>query len=195
MKRTNYAFALVLLFCYTSAFTQEWKPKDIINTEYARSISISKDNTKVLWSKRKAVKEKDRFVNDLYLTYLDRTEDGKPVTVQLTQSDDNDHSGLFSADGKYVYFLSGRDKGKKLWKLNLLGGEAEEVHEFDNSVSGLDWLNDSTLVYLSNEGKTHHEKQLEKKKDDTQVIEDTVFWTRNQVYTMSIKDKEPRGSH
>jgi hypothetical protein len=67
-----------------------WTPTDIINTESMRSVSISPDNTMVLWTKRKGVKEKDRFVSDLYLTRLDIVKDGTYKTVQLTNGDDND---------------------------------------------------------------------------------------------------------
>ena len=136
-----------------------------------------------------AGKEKDKFVSDLYLTYLDLREDGKFKTVQLTNKDENDHSAIFSRDSKKVYFLSSRDKGKKLWVLDLLGGEAKEVHEFANGISNLKWLNDSTLLFTSNEGKTLYEQKLEEEKDNVVVVEDSVHWKANRIYSFHLDSK------
>ncbi|WP_111683522.1 S9 family peptidase [Winogradskyella tangerina] len=166
-----------------------WTPEDIINTEYVRSASFSPDNTMVVWTKRKAVKDKDRFVSDIYLTRLDIVNAGKYKTIQLTNGKDNDYSPIFSKDGEYVYFLSTRDKGKKLWKLSIYGGEAQEVKEFKNGISGLQWKDDKTLLFQSNDGKTLYDIKNEEKKDNVIVVEDSLHWKPNHVYAFSLKDK------
>ncbi|MEM9680023.1 MAG: peptidase S9, partial [Bacteroidota bacterium] len=132
-----------LFACTTHLFAQDkddptrWTPEDIINTEYMGSVSISPDNSMVVWTKRKAVKKKDRFVSDIYLTRLDMKKDDLFRTIQLTNGEDSDYSPIFSRDGEYIYFLSGRDKGNKLWKLSIYGGDAQKVHEFKNGISGI----------------------------------------------------------
>ncbi len=166
-----------------------WTPKDIINTESMRSVSISPNNTMVVWLKRKPVKKKDAFVTDIYLTRLDIKKDGAYRTIQLTNGEDNDHSPLFSKNGEDIYFLSARDKGKKLWKLSIYGGEAQEVKEFKNGISGLKWKDDHTLLFQSNDGKTLYESQLEEKKDNVVIVEDSLHWKPNHVYAYDIKDK------
>jgi dipeptidyl aminopeptidase/acylaminoacyl peptidase len=166
-----------------------WTPKDIINTEYVRSVSISPDNSMVVWTKRKAVKDKDRFVSDMYLTRLDLKEDDVYKTIQLTNGKDNDYSPLFSKDGEYIYFLSSRDKGKKLWKLSIYGGEAKEVKEFKNGISNLQWKDDKTLLFQSHDGKTLYESNNEEKKDNVVIVEDSLHWKPNHIYAFHIKDK------
>ena len=139
------AFAFIISFLIgAKSFAQSdtknpkvWTPEDIVYTESMRSPIFSPDGNMVGWSKSKAVKKKDRFVAKLYLTRLGVKEDGKFLTTQLTQGDENDYSPVFSKDSKALYFLSSRDKGKKLWKLSLYGGEAEEIHEFDNGISSI----------------------------------------------------------
>ena len=44
----------------------KWMPKDIINTQYVRSLKFSPDGKMAVWTKRKSVKKEDKFVNDIY---------------------------------------------------------------------------------------------------------------------------------
>ncbi len=179
----------LIIFAQDKNEPSRWTPEDIINTEYMGSVSFSPDNTMVVWTKRKAVKDKDRFVSDIYLTRLDIIKGEKFKTIQLTNGKDNDYSPIFSKDGEYIYFLSSRDKGKKLWKLSIYGGEALEVKEFKNGISNIQWKDDKTLLFQSNDGKTLHEQQIEEKKDNVIVVEDSLHWKPNHVYAFNIKNK------
>ncbi|WP_340063775.1 prolyl oligopeptidase family serine peptidase [Ascidiimonas aurantiaca] len=186
-------FSISLLCQYS--YTQDkkdpsrWTPEDIINTEYMRSVSFSPDGSMLVWTKRRGHKEKDKFLSDIYLTRLDIMKDNKPLTTQLTHRDENDRSPLFSKDGEYIYFLSSRDKGKKLWKLSIYGGEPEEVNEFENGISNIKWLDAQTLLFVSNEGKTLYEKTLEDKKDNVVVVEDSLHWKTSRVFSYHLKTK------
>ncbi len=167
----------------------KWTPEDIIFTESARSIKISSDNNLLLWSKRHAIKEKDKFVSHLYLTRLNNKENNEFVTTQLTYGNESNHSAVFAPDNKSIYFLSSRDKGNKLWKLSLYGGEAKKVKEFKNGISNLQFKDKNTLLFVSNDGKTLYEQQLEDKKDNVKVIEDSVHWKASRVYAFNLKNK------
>jgi len=170
----------------------KWIPEDIINRESMASVSFSPNNNMVVWTKSKPVKDKDRFVSDIYLTRLDLKKDDAFRTIQLTNGDDSDHSPIFSKDGEYIYFLSSRDKGNKLWSLSIYGGEAKEVKEFKNGISSLSWQNENTLLFQSHDGKTLYEQELEEKKDDVIIVEDSVHWRPNHVYSYNIKDKSTK---
>jgi len=196
LSRTN-GLLLLLITLYLPLAAQEdnagpdrWKPEDIIHTEYLGSPVFSPNADMVAWTKRRGVKEKDKFVNDLYLTRLDLTKDGQFRSFRLTNADESDSSPLFSRDGETIYFLSSRDKGKKLWSLSLYGGEPTEVHEFENSISSLQWLNDSTLTYISEEGQTLYEQKLKEKKDNTVVVEDSMHWDIKRVYSFDLETKQ-----
>lgn len=183
----------LLLFSITStqviAQGDEWTPEDIINTERVRSAVFSPNGKMVVWTKSRGVKKKDKFVSDLYLTRLDLLKDGAPRTFQLTNSDESDRSPLFSQDNETIYFLSSRDKGKKLWSMSVYGGEAKEVHEFKNGISNIKWLTDTSLSFVSNDGKSLYKQELEKSKDDTEVVEDSLHWTISKVYSFDTKEK------
>ncbi len=166
-----------------------WTPEDIIFTEYLASPSFSDDGRMVAWTKRRGDKKKDKFLTDLYLTRLDLSKDGLFRTFRLTNADESDSEPLFAPDGETLYFLSSRDEGKKLWALSTFGGEPAEVHEFKEGISDLQWLNDSTLTFVSEEGKTLYEQKLKEKKDNTVVVEDEAHWTPKRVYSFNIKRK------
>ena len=196
MKKSIYPLFLFLIFLVNQSITSQeksdptrWTPEDIINTESMSSVSFSPDGTMLLWTKRKAVKKKDMFVSDIYLTRLSKKKNGEFRTVQLTNGDDNDYSPMFSKDSETVYFLSSRDKGKKLWKLNIYGGEAKEVKEFKNGISGLRWKDENTLIFRSNDGKTLYEKELADKKDNVIVVEDSLHWKPSHVYAFNLKEQ------
>lgn len=169
-----------------------WTPEDIINTEYLRSPAISPDNNMLVWTKSRAFKKEDKFVSDLYLTRFDVTRDDVFRTFRLTNADESDSAPLFSRDGETIYFLSSRDEGKKLWSLSIYGGEPQEVHEFEEGISSIKWLNDTTLCYVSEEGKTLYEQKLKEKKDNTVVVEDSMHWNIKRVYAFDLKKKEQK---
>lgn len=184
---------LILLFC-TCARAQEsvWTVKDILHQESMSSVQFSPDGNLLLWSKRRAVKKKDRFVSDLYLTRLNVPKDGGFLTTRLTRSDESDNSARFSRDGESVLFLSGRDKGNKLWRMSLYGGEPEQLHEFKNGISSPQWIDDKTLIFRSHDGKNLVSQELEEKKDNVVVVEDTASWRITHLYTFDLKDKKIR---
>ncbi|MFK5957879.1 MAG: prolyl oligopeptidase family serine peptidase [Lutibacter sp.] len=195
MKTNPYIFTIILaLFLNFSIQSQEkdktrWTPEDIINTESMRSVSISPNGNMIVWTKNKASKEKDKFVSNIFLTRLDVFENGVFKTIQLTYSDERDYSPLFSKNGEDIYFLSSREKGKKLWKLSIYGGEAKKVNEFKNGISNLSWQNKNNLLFQSNEGQTLHEKELKDAKDNVIVVEDSLHWKPSRVYAYNIKTK------
>jgi dipeptidyl aminopeptidase/acylaminoacyl peptidase len=191
-------FRLLLLLLTLASLTAraQWTPEDIIQAESATAFDIAPDGKTVAWVKRTANKEKDAFVTKLFVTRLDQKEGGHPEgrypTVQLTRGDDADRSPLFSRDGKLIYFLSAREKGKKLWAISPTGGEAYEVKTFENTPSNPQWLNDSTLVFVAEEGKTLYEKEAEDRKDDVQVIEDTAHFKPSRLFALNLKTKDVR---
>lgn len=187
MKYLLLSFTL-LCFCFANAQNDKWTPEEIIHTAYVSNPKFSPDGSEVVWSQREGLKKEDKFVSQLYLTRLDMKEEALPKTVQLTRGKESDRNAIFSKDGEYIYFLSSRDKGKKLWRLNVYGGEPEEVHEFENGISSIEWLNENTLAFIAGEGETLYE--IENKEDNTEIVEDTAHWTPRRIFSFDIKKKK-----
>lgn len=188
-------FLLLLLTSYfllPSSLKAQWTPEDIVNAEAATGYEFSPDGKAVVWMKRLPSKEKDTYFTKLFLTRLDQKEKGQFVTLQLTRGEEADRSPIFSKDGKLIYFLSAREKGKKLWALPVAGGEPYEIKTFENAPGSLRYLNDSTFIYTASEGKTLYETELETRKDEVQVIEDTAHFKPTRLFAFDLKSKEIR---
>jgi dipeptidyl aminopeptidase/acylaminoacyl peptidase len=195
MKRNLSFLTLCLaILMPLSVFSQEndpkkWTPEDVIFTEALQNATISPNENMVVWTKSKADKEKDKFESDLFLTLLNVTDKNGFKTVQLTNTTDSDYSPFFSKDGEFIYFLSSRDKGKKLWKMSIYGGEPQSVHEFKNGIGNVQWKDANTLLFESNEGETLRDIELKEKKDNVEVVEDTLHWKPTRVYAFDLKNK------
>lgn len=172
--------------------TTGWSPEDIIKQERIGTMEFSPDAGMVVWEKYRPSKEKDKMVRNLYLTRLNQQKEGEYASVQLTRTDQNDYNPLFSANGDQIYFLSSRDKGKKIWAMSVWGGEAYALDSFATSISELQQLGPNSLVFIAEEGKTLHEQLLEKKKDDVMVIEDTAHFKANRIFAYDLKKKQAR---
>jgi len=186
-------FIAITVFYSLSSRAQDatkWTPKDIINTQFLRSVKFSPNGKIVVWSRRKGVKKKDRFVSNLYITRLEVKKDSGFLSLPLTNGNDNDYNPLFAKDNTSIYFLSSREKGKKLWQISLYGGEAKAVATFKDGISNLQWKDKNTLLYVSNEGKTLRESELKKKKDNVLVVEDEAHWKPTRVYAYNLKTKQ-----
>lgn len=171
---------------------QQWDVQDVIHQEALGEALFSPDGKSIAWTRRVPSAEKDRFVSQLWLTRLDGPA-GKPYrSLRLTQGDDINSSPRFSPDGETLYFLSSRGSGKQLLSLSLLGGEAQAVDSFPGGISSLEWLNDSTFLYLSEESPSLAELQAEKRKDNTAVIEDSTQFKPRRVFAYDLRQKTSR---
>ena len=194
---------LILSPVQGNAPSNNWTPADIVRQESASQFTFSPDGTMVAWVKSRNSTEKDRDVTDLYLTRLDRESGGSEssgnnmdaspyLSIQLTRSEESDRNPFFSRDGRLLYFLSSREDGNKLWAMNLYGGEPYEVHEFDEGIRNIHQLKDGTLLFLSQEGDLLIEAQRKERKDNTQIIEDTVTFKPSRLFSFDTDSKEIR---
>ncbi|MDH5379808.1 MAG: S9 family peptidase [Cyclobacteriaceae bacterium] len=172
------------------AQSDKWTPEEIINTDYVSGPVFSPNGEMVVWTQKKGLTKEDKFVNDFYLARLSLLEKGKIKVIHLTNTNDSDHSPLFDKKNEYLYFLSSRKEGKKLWRLNMLGGEPEEVQEFKNGISSISWLDEKNILFVSSEGKSLYDIQNEK--DNTQIIEDTAHWQPTRLYAFNIETKKTK---
>jgi dipeptidyl aminopeptidase/acylaminoacyl peptidase len=189
---------LALLTCAPTLLAQDsaWTVADIIQQASLSEATFTPDQSRLAWVKRRPSEEKNAFVTDLWLSYLDRpspSEPGRFRSVQLTRDDkESDRNPVFSADGETLYYLSSAHQGQCLWALSLLGGAPYVVDSFDVSISGLKRLDDSTLLMTMEEGKTLREQELKKKKDDVVVVEDSAHVQADRVFAFDLKQKRRR---
>jgi len=169
-----------------------WSIEDVITRESASAFDLSPDGKWVVWVKSRPSKEKDTFVNDLYLSSLKEDK-----TIRLTRSEDSDRSPAWRPDGKMVAFLSnrkGKEKagGQQVWLINPFGGEPWRLTSIEKGVRSFRWLDSERMVILAREKSYLRESQLKEKKDDSIVVEDLESFYPTRLFEFTIKGEKLR---
>jgi dipeptidyl aminopeptidase/acylaminoacyl peptidase len=173
--------------------TSPWKPEDIVYAERFGGFRISPNSRWVAWVKGEASKEKDKMISNLFLSSL--TEDRE---IQLTRGADDIFDLGWSPDSEWIAFISDRARPQakpdtdpsQIWLISARGGEAYPLTELSRGPRGVQWLNADTLIFGAAEDPTAYEQALKKKKDDSEVVDDSGHEPPVRLFKISIKDKK-----
>ena len=123
MNRLNAISLLVFGLLYvTAAQAAPFTADDLVRLDRVGTPVLSADGSRVVYSVRKTDMEANKGIRNLWWTNL---SDGH--TQRLTTSAANDTSPAWSADGKFIYFLSSRSESSQVWRIAADGGEATQV--------------------------------------------------------------------
>lgn len=113
---------------------------DMVAMERISDHRISPDGKRVVFVLRTTDLAANRGRTDLYLIDID----GKNQT-RLTSDPASDSNPRWSADGRYVYFLSTRGGSSQVWRIAVGGGEAEQMTRLPLDVEALNVFGDGRL--------------------------------------------------
>jgi len=177
--------------------TSRWTANDVLRSESAGSVDLSRDGTLAVWTLQQWVniKGEDKRIGRLWLTHI-----GSNESRQLTQGPGSVGSPLLSPDGKRIAFTSSRkpafgDDDKRgdtqVWIIPVDGGEARLVTRLERSVSQFAWIDDSRLLVLATERPTLFEQEAKKHKDTSVVINDAHHEPSTRLLVVDVKTGEP----
>ena len=106
--------------------------------------AVSPDGKYVAFSVRDTDLDANRGRFDLWLA----ASDGSSVR-QLTSHPENDQEPQWTADGRWIYFLSSRSGSAQVWRLRPDGGEAEAVTKLPVDVNGFRVFPDGKRMVLA----------------------------------------------
>ena len=118
---------LALPLLATPAHAQQKHPftvQELVRLKRISEPTLAPDGRTVVFTLRETDMEANRGRTDLWA--LDIATKGA-LPRRLTSHPANDGSAQWSADGRYIYFLSTRSGSSQVWRLGLNGGEAEQV--------------------------------------------------------------------
>lgn len=119
---------------------------DINSVHEISDPQLSPDGQWVAYVVRTADPVKDQGNSHLWMA----SWDGRS-SVQLTYSDDSEHTPRWSPDGKYIAFLTARgeeDPPEQVWLLDRQGGEAKPLTGFNGDVVDFAWSPDGKRLAL-----------------------------------------------
>ncbi len=125
----------------TKPDTHPFAVDDLLAMERISDPQVSPDGGRVVFVNRVTDLEKNKGVSDLWLVNIDGSD-----LRRLTTHPAGASSPRFSADGRWVYFLSTRGDSSQVWKLPLDGGEARQVTTLPLDVEGFLLAPDGRLV-------------------------------------------------
>jgi len=177
-----------------TAKIEPWKPEDVIYAESAApQTRISPDAKWLVWVKSTGDKDKDARVSNLIMSSLTENKE-----IPLTRGSDNNGQPQWSPSGELIAFTSNRARfGAKpetapvqIWLINPRGGEPWVLTELARAPRRLDWLDKDTVIFSAQEDPAFFEQEMKRKKDDSEIADDSDHEPPVRLYKISVKDKK-----
>jgi len=140
--------ALMIVTVHAAETRQPFSVEQLVRLKRVSQPALSPDGKTVVFTVRETDMSANRGRTDLWS--LDTAaKDAQPR--QLTSDPQNDDSPQWSADGRYVYFISSRGGSSQVWRLPLAGGESQQVTDLPLDVSTFKLAPNGTKLLVSME--------------------------------------------
>lgn len=147
-----FAPALLIITALFAATVVAAEPRRLLTADDISAIrevgdpQLSPEGDWVAYTVRSADAAKDKRRTHVWMA----SWDGKR-NVQLTYSEESEHTPRWSPDGKYLAFLTSRgeeDSPEQVWLLDRSGGEAKPLTGFNGEVVDYEWSPDGRRLAL-----------------------------------------------
>jgi dipeptidyl aminopeptidase/acylaminoacyl peptidase len=117
-----------------AAFARPITATDLATLRRLAAPAVSPDGRWAVYQLRETDLEANRGRTDLWLVDL-RAPDAAPARI-ASAPEHNEHDARFSADGRWLYYLSNASGSDQLWRVALPIGTPERVSDFNTDVAG-----------------------------------------------------------
>jgi len=149
MKSTLYAAALLLSAAPAmSAEMKAFTVQDLVTLERISDPRVSPDGHRVAYVVRETDLPNNKGIRNIWLLDLGDTQ---AAPRKMTGGSGNNDTPRWSADGKSLYFSSTRSGSAQIWRLDMSGGEAQQVTDLPLDVNAFVFSPNGKHVALSME--------------------------------------------
>ena len=152
--------------------TNIWTAETMLEMPILGGIKISPDGKKVLFTARSAVMtgKESRYLTHIYMTDVETK-----ATRPFTGGDKSCTSPDWSANGKWISFLSDRNGKKNIWLISPSGGEAFPLTALKSGVKSYKWSPDgASIAFTMMDPYTPEEIQAREEKRDVLVLNENI---------------------
>ncbi len=128
------SLAALAIASASAASARPMTATDLATMQRIGAPAVSPDGRWVVYQIRETDLENDRGRTDLYIQDLNASD--APSTRIGSVPEHNEHSPSFSADGRWLYYLSGASGSEQLWRVALPSGAPERVTDLANGIAG-----------------------------------------------------------
>jgi dipeptidyl aminopeptidase/acylaminoacyl peptidase len=134
----------LLLVATAAAAPRGLTAEDLVTLDRVSAPTLSPDGSRVAFVLRQTDYDNNRGATALWLQPF---EGGTPR--RLTADGSSANSPQWSPDGRQLYFLSSRSGSMQVWRIELAGGEAQQVSEYAFDVGSFRLAPDGKALALS----------------------------------------------
>jgi dipeptidyl aminopeptidase/acylaminoacyl peptidase len=166
---------------------------DVLRIHGVGGVTLSPDGQRVAYTVSETSTEKDKEWKSTTHVWVAPISGGADQARQYTRGDKNANNPQWSPDGKYLAFLTNREKDaeQQVWFLWADGGEAWQVTTHKGGVSGFQFSPDGKkLLLLAQDQLSKEEEEKKKVKDDTQVIDQDHRMTHLWLWDIEKKEAQ-----
>lgn len=182
MKRLALLISIAFFIQVSQAQTLENPSfEDVISLQSVSNAVISPDGKHIVFVTNTVDWKENKYDGELWISK------NKETPFQLTNNLKNRSSNpKWSPDGKWIAFLSNRNKKTQIQAIRLDGGESFQVTNTDNNIFDFKWSpNGKQIAFMQSEDKSKEDKKR-KDKYGAFAVEDAEY-SQNQVWITNFK--------
>ncbi len=171
----------------TELDTTRWSPALSMQYRAVGGVELSPDGSRVAYTVREAIMEgeKSEYLTHIWMAAVDGSFD-----IQYTHGELTSSNPQFSPNGEYLAFTSSRSGDNQIWRMRVLGGEAEQVTKADPGVGTYQWSPDGTrFAYTMRDPDTEEEKEAKKEKSHVTFVDQN--WHYTHLYVLDLGTDKP----